>query len=221
MDDFTTDELPDEYGALGDPRKVMAEVIRLLSDLHRAATRLGDAIVAAGFPARDWRSTDAWLPQLPGELPEISLDNLLTRLAEFAASTGPHWLHGAEDDLQRFHEEAQVLYNVIRPLRAFAHRQRMPSLRDRGSDALRPALRDPRVGTPLDLATSRLRDLESLASFLSPLSSGDWQMLAMSSSQKSSAPTPASQPASATSSPSALEAPLWLVDAKPAVPKTT
>jgi len=38
----------DEYAALHDPIRVMAEVLRLVGELRRAADRLGDAIVKAG-----------------------------------------------------------------------------------------------------------------------------------------------------------------------------
>src|SRR5262249_52992313 len=147
MGNFTDGELSEDYAALGDPRQVMAETIRLLGELHRATTRLGDTIAAAGFPARQWRSLEADLAQLPGELPEITLDTLLTRLAEFAAHTGPHWLHGDDEELARFHEEVSVLYEAVRPLRAFAQRQRMLRPRERGREPLWRALGDLRVGT--------------------------------------------------------------------------
>src|SRR5258708_4611399 len=194
MDNFTDDDLPnaaedaiasEDYAALDDPRLVMEEVVRLLGELHRAATRLGDAIVAAGLPAREWRTDDAFLGHLPGELPEITLDTLLTRLAEFAADMGPHLLHGGGGELAHFHDEALVLYDVIRPLRAFAQRQRMLPARERGEQPLWRALGDARVGTPLDLAVARLRDLDALVPFLAPLAPADWQTI-----EQPPAPTP-------------------------------
>src|SRR5258708_31467467 len=186
MDTFTDDDLPnaaedttpsEDDAALDDPRLVMAEVVRLLGELHRATTRLGDAIVAAGLPAREWRTDDAFLGHLPGELPEITLDTLLTRLAEFAADLGPHLLHGDVEELAHFHDETLMLYDVIRPLRAFAQHQRMLPARERGEQPLWRALGDARVGTPLDLAVARLRDRDALGPFLAPLAPADWQTI--------------------------------------------
>jgi hypothetical protein len=170
-------EASEDYAALDDPRLVMAEVMRLLGELHRSVTRLGDAIVAAGLPAREWRTDDAFLGHLPGELPEITLDTLLTRLAEFAADLGPHLLHGGTEELAHFHDETLVLYEVIRPLRSFAQRQRMLPARERGEQPLWRALGDARLGTPLDLAAGHLRDLDALAPFLAPLAPADWQAI--------------------------------------------
>lgn len=174
MEEFAVDDVAGEYAALGDPVQVMAEVLRLMGDLRRAADRLGDAIVAAGFPARHWRTEDAWLPDLPGELPEITLDTLLSRLAEFAADGGPHWLHEGAEGIVRFSDEVLVLHEAIRPLRAFAQRQRMLPLRERGDQPFWRALGDARVGTPLDLVANRLRDLDTLGQFMAPLAPAEW-----------------------------------------------
>ncbi len=174
MEEFAIDDQPDEYAALDDPVLVMTEALRLVGELRRAADRLGDALVAAGLPARLWRTEDAWLPDLPGDLPEITLDTLLTRLAEFAADGGPHALREGAEGISHFSDETRVLYEAIRPIRAFAQRQRMLPARDRGDHPMWRALGDARVGTPLDLATNYLRDLDALARFIVPLAASEW-----------------------------------------------
>lgn len=187
MEEFAIDDPVGEYEALRDPVQVMAEVLRLVAELRRAADRLGDAIVAAGVPARLWRTEEAWLPDLPGDLPEITLDTLLTRLAEFAADGGPHALREGAEGINHFTDEALVLYDAIRPLRAFAQRQRMLPPRDRGDHPLWRALGDARVGTPLDLVANRLRDLDALSQFIVPLTAAEWDVA-------EATPTPAAGP---------------------------
>ncbi|HLZ25515.1 MAG TPA: hypothetical protein VKQ30_25610 [Ktedonobacterales bacterium] len=171
-----TDE-DDAYEALNDPRRVMMEVVELVADLHRATTRLGDAIVAAGLPARAWRDADSRLLLLADQFPDITVDALITRLAEFAADTGPHWLHGDREAIAQFNDEASVLYGVVRPLRMVAQRLRMIPVRERGDLPLERTLGDARVGTPLDRVAALLRDLESLGSFIVPLSAEEWNPL--------------------------------------------
>ncbi len=90
----------------------MLEVADELADLHGAATRLGDALEAAGMPGSAWRSQDASLRLISRKLPDITVDRFITRLAEFAAGAGPDWLHGDADDLDRFQREVQALYRV-------------------------------------------------------------------------------------------------------------
>ncbi|MGH2516618.1 MAG: hypothetical protein ACRDHP_13260 [Ktedonobacterales bacterium] len=179
MDDFERNNLEassedDEYEALSDPRRVMMEVVTLVDSLHTAATRLGDAIVAAGLPARAWRDADSRLLLLADQFPDITLDALITRLAEFAAGMGPHWLHGDRNDIARFTDEAAVLYGVVRPLRMVAQRLRMVPARERGDLPLERALGDARVGTQLDRVAALLRDLDSLSPFLVPLAPEAW-----------------------------------------------
>src|SRR5579885_238105 len=74
----------DALEALNDPRQVMMEVLGLVEDLRLASNRLGDAIVAGGLSAREWRSPDARLATLSDQFPDITVDDLITRLAEFA-----------------------------------------------------------------------------------------------------------------------------------------
>ncbi|MFI5274746.1 MAG: hypothetical protein ACHQ4H_17075, partial [Ktedonobacterales bacterium] len=93
-EDLTTQEAPDEYASLRDPRLVMPEVAAVLDELHQAITQLGNAISAAGLPAREWRSDDALLRPLSDQLPAVTLDDLISRASEFAAGSGPYWLHG-------------------------------------------------------------------------------------------------------------------------------
>lgn len=172
--DASGEARPDEYAALGDARQVMMEVISLVEDLHRGTTKLGDAIAAAGFQGRAWRGPDADLAPLSDELPDITLDDLLTRLAEFSAGNGPHWLHGDVDDIARFNDEVAVLAGVMRPLRVIAQRQRVQRAREREYYPLERALGNGRVGTQLDLMARALRDLEALGPFIQPLTPEEW-----------------------------------------------
>lgn len=198
MDDYDRNNLEapsddeDEYDALNDPRQVMAEVVTLVKDLHQAATRLGDAIAKAGLPAREWRDADSRLLLLADQFPDITLDALITRLAEFAADLGPHWLHGSREDIAHFTDEVSILYNVARPLRTAAQRLRMLPARDRGDLPIERAFGDARVGTPLDRVAALLRDLESLAPFVEPLTPAEWSALAPQPPTPSSPPAPSS-----------------------------
>lgn len=200
----------DEYAALDDPLQVMAEVVRLVQDLHRAATRLGDAIAKAGLPAREWRDAECRLLLLADQVPDITLDALITRLAEFAADLGPHWLHGTREDIARFSDEVAILYGVARPLRTVAQRLRMMPARDRGDLPIERAFGDARVGTPLDRVAALLRDLESLAPFIEPLTSAQWSTL--TTPPPSPSPTPSS-----TSLPVPAAIPTPVVGASPRV----
>lgn len=174
-----TGELPDEdeYAALDDPPRVMAEVLRLLDELRSTNKKLGDALEVAGLPGREWRSEDARLSLLSEQFPDISVDDLITRLAEFAAGHAPLWLRGDAGTIGRFREEVEILYGVLRSLRQMAQRQRMLPARDRGGLPLERALGDARVGTALDLAARDLRDLDSLGPFIAPLTPEEWQTL--------------------------------------------
>jgi Viral BACON domain len=165
----------DVYEVLNDPRRVMMEVVALVEDLHHAVTRLGDAIAAAGLPAREWRTADCRLLLLADQFPDITLDALITRLAEFAAGMGPHWLHGDRADIAQFNDEVAILYSVVRPLRTTAQRLRMVPVRERGDLPIERALGDGRVGTPLDRVAAVLRDLDSLGPYLVPLAAEEWQ----------------------------------------------
>lgn len=193
MDDYGRDVVaggsPDEYAALADARQVMTEVLALVEDLHGATTRLGDALVGAGLPAREWRGADCRLLLLSDQFPDITLDDVVTRLAEFSAGMGPHWLHGGMEDIARFNEEASILYGVTRPLRVVAQRLRMLPARERGDFPLERAIGDPRVGTPLDRVVALLRDLESLGTYIQPLTPEEWNP-----SVPAPAPNPAPQP---------------------------
>jgi hypothetical protein len=170
----TTDKLPEEYAALGDRVQVMVEVVELVDRVRAANDKLGDALVSAGLPARDWLSPHCDLPLLSDQLPDATLDALITRLAEFTAGTGPTWLRGGLAEIERFNEEASILDEVVRALRLVAQRQRMLPARQRGDLAMLRALGDGRVGTQLDRMSAALRDLESLAPYIAPLDPNAW-----------------------------------------------
>ena len=148
---------------------LLREAERLLSELRAATAGLGDAFVGAGFAPGAWRSPDALLPTLSNQLPNVRLEALLTRLAEFAADTGPAWLAGDGAALDEFAHEVRVLAAAIRPLRALAQRQRITPSSDRGWQPLEQALGDVRVGAQLDRLARTLAGLAELSPLLEPL----------------------------------------------------
>ncbi|MGO8950044.1 MAG: BACON domain-containing protein, partial [Ktedonobacterales bacterium] len=150
------------------------EVLGLVGDLRQAAHRLGDALVAAGLNAREWRGEHARLALLSDQLPDITVDELITRLAEFGAAHGQDWLHGGPADIARFNDEVEVLYGVLRPLRVVAQRLRMIPANKRSAHSLERTLGSAVVGTPLDLVVGALRDLEALSPYLAPLTVAEW-----------------------------------------------
>jgi hypothetical protein len=175
VDRYTGDQIADEYAALHDTYQVMMEVLELVRGLQQSTNRLGDAIVAAGLNARDWRSSDACLALLSDQLPNISLDELITRLAEFSAAHGPGWLHGGPAEIERFKDEVDILYGVTRPLRVVVQRLRMLPAYERSAIPLEQALGAARVSTPLDLVAGTLRDLKALSPYLMPLTAQQWE----------------------------------------------
>jgi hypothetical protein len=142
------------------------EAKRLLGELREATSSLGDAFAAAGFAPGAWRSPAASLPTLNDQMPNVRLEALLTRLAEFAADTGPHWLASDGAALVAFAREVRVLAATIRPLRALAQRQRVTPPSARGPRPLEHALADGRVGTQLDRLADTLNQLTELAPLL-------------------------------------------------------
>jgi hypothetical protein len=175
VDRYTSDHIADDYAALHDTYQVMMEVLKLVRDLQQSTNRLGDAIVAAGLNARDWRSSEASLTLLSEQLPDITLDELITRLAEFSAAHGSDWLHGGPAEIERFKDEVHILYGATRPLRVVAQRLRMLPAYERSASPLERALGTARVGTPLDLVAGALRDLEALSPYLMPLTAQQWE----------------------------------------------
>ena len=164
----------DEYAALQDPRQVMPEVATVLAELHEAITQLGNAFAGAGLPAREWRSDDALLRPLAENLPDVTLDDLLTRAAEFAAGSGPYWLRGDSAEIEQLVAETTLLSDAVRPLRVIAQRLRVLPSRERGMLPIERALGDGRVGAKLDRVSRCLADLEALAPFMAPLSREEW-----------------------------------------------
>jgi hypothetical protein len=148
---------------------LLHEAERLLGELRQATTGLGDAFVGAGFAPGAWRSSDALLPTLSDQLPNVRLEALLARLAEFAADTGPAWLAGNGAALDEFAHEVRVLTAAIRPLRTLAQRQRITPSSTRGWRPLEQALGDVRVGAQLDRLARTLGRLAELAPLLEPL----------------------------------------------------
>jgi hypothetical protein len=144
------------------------EAQRLLAELREATAGLGDALVGARFPPGAWQSPDASLPTLSGQLSNVRLESLLTRLAEFARDTGPQWLTGDGAALDDFAHEVKVLAAAIRPLRTLAQRQRVTPSSERGRRQLEQALGDVRVGAQLDRLARTLSGLTELAPLLEP-----------------------------------------------------
>lgn len=150
-------------------RAKQREARSLLTELQTATNNIGDALVRAGFPATMWRSRDAELTSLSDQLPNITLDTLLTRIAEFAAATGPEWLAGDGEALDDFEHEVQVLTRTVRTLRTVAQRQRLRPSPDRGPHPLDRALGDAGVGVQVDRLARALRRLEEIAPQLAPV----------------------------------------------------
>jgi Viral BACON domain len=174
VDDENIQHIPEDIAARIDRRGVMLEAAEHVAELHHATTRLGDALDTAGLPGRVWRTDEASLSLLDEDLPDVTVDELITRMAEFAADTGPAWLHGDRRDLDEFHHEVTVLRDVVGPLRKVAHRLRMQSGHDRSELPLERAFGHVRVATPLDMAAAILRDLELLAPVMAPLAPEEW-----------------------------------------------
>ena len=178
VDEYGDADLPDEFAALADASQVMRETLGLVGDLREAITRLGDALVDGGLPAREWRNDDAWLDLLSERLPAVTLDDFLTELARFAADEGPNLLHGGADDLAAFAETITQYHESARTLRVVAQRLRLAGAHERGDELpLAEALASLRVSAPLDRLTTTLRDLESLQPFLTPLTRREWDAL--------------------------------------------
>jgi|GEM_PF-1851686 len=155
-----------QYDAI---RAKQGEALSLLADLHAATQGFSDALVRAGFPASAWRSGSAVLADLSDQLPEITLDTLLTRISEFAAGTGPEWLMGDDDALDDFEHEVRMLTPLARALRTVAQRQRLKPSAERGPHPLNRAMGDAGVGIQIDRLARSLRWLEDVAPQLVPL----------------------------------------------------
>ncbi len=183
MDEDLLRDLPDEYAALADRRTVMLEVAAQLHELHAVVTRLGNALESAGLPGRDWRSAEARLRLLPGSLPNITVDDFVTRLAEFSADSGPERLHGNRDDLERFHQEVAAIHGVVQRLQRIAHDLDDMPPRDRRSARISRAFGDVRVREALDDVEQILGDFKALRPFMAPLARHEWEGSAVRLSQ--------------------------------------
>jgi hypothetical protein len=143
-----------------------------LEELQGAITRLGDAIEQGGLPGNLWRSDEADLAALGDIFPLITIDELITRLSQFASERGPAWLRGSMGDLAAFRDEARILYDVTHALRVMAQRLRMSG--GSGKSQLERTLSNARIGAPLDRVALLLETLDALGPFMAPVSSGDW-----------------------------------------------
>jgi hypothetical protein len=188
VDEELLRDLPEEYAALGDRRTVMVEVDDELKELLPAVTRLGDALEYAGLPGREWRSRDAALRLLGRGFPRITVDDLITRLSQFAAEKGPEWLHGDERDLERFQQEVARLYRVVRRLHGIARRLRGDPPPTRSGPPIERAFATARVAEPLDRIIGILDDFDALGPFMRPLSPEEWQRPAGVSSESRDSP---------------------------------
>jgi len=175
VDENLLRDLPDEYAALGDRRTVMMEVAAQLKELHAAVTRLGDALDRAGLPGRDWRSAEARMRLLPGSLPNITVDEFVTRLAEFSVDNGPERLHGNHQDLERFHREVTAIHHVVERLRRIAYDLDDMPPHDRRSGRISRAFGAVRVREALDDIEQILGDFVALRSFMAPLAPHEWE----------------------------------------------
>lgn len=174
MNDDMTDldeRLSGEYAALRDTPAVMRSAAGYLEELQGAVIRLGDAIEQSGLPGKFWRSDEANLAALGDIFPLITVDELITRLTQFASERGPAWLHGSIADLAAFGDEARILYDVTHALRVTAQRLRMSG---GGRSQIERAFSNARIGAPLDRVALLLETLDALGPFMAPISPGDW-----------------------------------------------
>jgi hypothetical protein len=169
---YLEERLTGEYAALRDTPAVMHSAEKYLDELRGAGNRLGDAIEQGGFPGKLWRSDEANIATLGDIFPLITVDELITRLAQFAAERGPAWLRGDTADLAAFRDEAHILYDVTHALRVTAQRLRMTGAS--GKSQLERALSNARVAAPLDRIAILLETLDALGPFMAPISPGVW-----------------------------------------------
>src|SRR5262249_43637 len=124
---------------------------------------------------RLWRSNEADLATLGDIFPLITVDELITRLAQFASERGPAWLRSGADDLAAFRDEARILYDVLHALRVTAQRLRMTGAG--GGGLLERAFSNARLGAPLDRVAILLETLDALGPFMAPISPAEWTAL--------------------------------------------
>jgi hypothetical protein len=175
MNDDMTDldeRLSGEYSALRDTPAVMRSAAGYLEELQGAVTRLGDAIEQGGLPGKVWRSDVADLATLGDIFPLITVDEFITRLAQFGSERGPAWLRGGAADLAAFRDETRILYDVVHALRVTAQRQRMSG--GSGKSQLERAFGNARIGAPLDRVALLLETLDALGPFMAPISPDEW-----------------------------------------------
>lgn len=159
---------PDARSAYYAPQQLPAgnastqEAKRLLDELGATVNQLGDAFIGAGFPPSAWRAPDARLAVLGSQLPDMTMEALLMRLATFATRTGPGWLAGDSAAIGAFAHEAQMLARTVRPLQALAERQRIRPPSARGERLLERALGDGRAGAQMDRLAYILRMLAEM-----------------------------------------------------------
>jgi hypothetical protein len=197
MNDDMTDldeRLSGEYAALRDTPAVMRSATGYLEELQGAVTRLGDAIEQGGLPGKLWRSEEADLATLGDIFPLITVDELITRLSQFASERGPAWLRGSSADLTAFRDQARILYDVMHALRVTAQRLRMSGAS--GKSLIERAFSNARIGAPLDRVALLLETLDALAPFMAPISPGDWTRPAMDDDARSGFAAFAASPAS-------------------------
>jgi hypothetical protein len=175
MNDDMTDldeRLSGEYAALLDTPAVMRSAAGYLEELQGAVIRLGDAIEQGGLPGKLWRSDEADLTALGDIFPLITVDELITRLSQFASERGPAWLRGGAADLAAFRDETRILYDVVHALRMTAQRLRMSG--GSGKSQIERALGNARIGAPLDRVALLLETLDALGPFMTPISPDEW-----------------------------------------------
>jgi hypothetical protein len=168
------ERLSGEYAALRDTPAVMRASAGYLEELQGVVIRLGDAIEQSGLPGKLWRSDEAGLAALGDNFPLITVDELITRMAQFAAERGPAWLRGSAADLDAFRDESRILYDVVHALRVVAQRLRMSGGGTRGRSALERAIGAARVATALDRVAVLLETLDALGPFMGQIAPDEW-----------------------------------------------
>jgi hypothetical protein len=169
---YLEERLSGEYAALRDTPAVMSATMGYLEELQGAVIRLGDAIEQGGLPGKLWRLDEASLATLGDIFPFITVDELITRLSQFAAERGPAWLRGSTAEVMAFRDETHILYDVVHALRVTAQRLRTSGAS--GGGLLERAFSNARIGAPLDRVAILLETLDALGPFMAPISPDAW-----------------------------------------------
>jgi hypothetical protein len=172
-------QLPAERAQLADRRAVMREAATVIAELYEAVKRLGDVIAGAGLRGRAWRAPESNVRLLSSQLPDMTVNDLITCLAAFADGRGPEWLRG-DAALETLQAETADLQGLLRSLGIAAQSMRAAP----AHQCVLPievAFGSEQVVNSIEHISLALGDLSALAPFMGPLSAEDMESLAAAS----------------------------------------